>query len=59
MPTILARGLVAALIGGVVLPIVILVKNVDLTVKDRLYYPAAIGISIICWLIVIGNWFFA
>lgn len=59
MPTILARGLVAALIGGAVLPIVILVKNVDLTVKDRLYYPATIGISVICWLIVIGNWFFA
>ena len=59
MPTILARGLVAALIGCVVLPIVILVKNVDLTVKDRLYYPAAIGISIICWFVVIGNWFFA
>lgn len=59
MPTILASGLIAALIGGVVLPITLLVKNVDLTIKDRLYYPAAIGISLICWFIVIGNWFFA
>ena len=59
MPTILASGLIAALIGGVVLPATLLMKNVDLTVKDKIYYPTALGISVICWFIVIGNWFFA
>lgn len=59
MPTILASGLIAAIIGGIVLPLILLAKNVDITVKDRLYYPTAIGISLICLFVVIGNWFFA
>jgi hypothetical protein len=59
MPNILASGLIAALIGGAVLPITLLAKKVDIKVKDRIYYPTAIGISLICWFIVIGNWFLA
>jgi hypothetical protein len=59
MPAILSRGLLAALLGGAVLPIAILVKKADLTIKDRLYYPATIGISLVCWSIVVGSWLFA
>jgi len=59
IPNILASGLIAALIGGVVLPITLLAKKIDITVKDRLYYPTTIGLSVLCWFIVIGNWFLA
>lgn len=58
MPRILSSGLFAAIIGGAVLPIVLMAKDLKITLKDRLYYPTTIGISILCWFIVIGNWFF-
>jgi hypothetical protein len=57
MPNILSSGLLPALIGAVVLPSTILIKKIDFTIKDRLYYPTTIGVSILCWLIVIGSWF--
>jgi len=57
MPNIFSSGLLPALIGGVVLPATILIKNVDVNVKDRLYYPTTIGISVLCWCIVLGSWF--
>ena len=59
MPNILGSGLIAALIGGAVLPITLLAKKIDVTIKDRVYYPSVLGISVICWFIVIGNWFLA
>jgi hypothetical protein len=59
MPNILAGGVIPALIGGFVVPAVILVKRLDLTIKDRIYYPTTIGITILCWFIVIGNWLLA
>jgi hypothetical protein len=58
MPNILSSGLLPAIIGGAILPGILLAKKVDLTLKDRLYYPITIGISIFCWFIVIGSWFF-
>jgi len=57
MPNIFSSGLLPALIGGSVLPAIILVKNVDFTIKDRLYYPTTIGVSLLCWFIVVGSWF--
>ena len=59
LPRILSSGLIAAVIGGAVLPITLLAKKIDITVKDRLYYPSTIGLSVLCWFIVIGNWFLA
>lgn len=56
MPNILADGLLPALIGGVVLPATLLVKKIDISIKDRLYYPTAIGLSAFCWLFIVGNW---
>ena len=58
MPRILSSGLFAAIIGGAILPIVLMAKDIKVTLNDRLYYPTTIGISILCWFIVIGNWFF-
>ncbi len=53
LPKILASGLIAALIGGLVLPVTLQLKKLDLTIKDIIYYPTTIGISIICWISVI------
>jgi len=57
MPNIFSSGLLPALIGGGILPATILVKKVDVTLKDQLYYPTTIGVSILCWCIVVGSWF--
>ena len=55
IPQILASGLLAAIIGGITVPVVLATKKLDLSIKDRLYYPATIGISVVCWFIVIAN----
>ena len=56
MPNILADGLIAALVGGIVLPGTLLTKKADIKIKDRLYYPTTLGVSAICWFIVISSW---
>lgn len=55
IPQILASGLLAALIGAVTVPAVFMVKKLDVSVKDRLYYPITIGVSALCWIVVITN----
>ena len=59
LPRIFSSGLIAAIIGGFVLPAILLTRKIDINVKDRLYYPTAFGISLLCWFVVIGNWFLA
>ena len=59
LPRILARGILPALIGAAIVPIIVLSLKMDIKLKDTLYYPTALGISLICWFIVIGNWFLA
>jgi len=59
LPNIFGSGLIAAIIGIVALPITILLSEIDLSLKDTLYYPTTLGISILCWVTVIGNWFIA
>mgnify|MGYP000154623038 CR=1 FL=1 len=54
IPRILASGLLPALLGAAVLPGLLQLKKIDLTIKDRLYYPMTLGISILCWIAVIG-----
>ena len=56
MPRILASGLPTAIIGGIVLPATYRLSKLDLKLKDQLYYPATLSISMICWVIVIVNW---
>ena len=56
IPQILASGLLAAVIGGIIAPTMFLLKKYDTNiVRNRLYYPTTIGISALCWLIVIAN----
>jgi hypothetical protein len=54
MPQYLARGLPVALIGGIMVPAVLSLKEIDIHVKDVYYYPATIGISGFCWITIIG-----
>ncbi|MFW6121550.1 MAG: hypothetical protein ACOC80_11725 [Petrotogales bacterium] len=56
IPQILASGLLAALMGGIIVPVAMQFKKLDITVvRNRLYYPTTIGVSVLCWLIVIAN----
>ena len=55
IPQILASGLLAALLGVVTVPAIIRLKNLNLVLQDRLYYPTTIGISVFCWGSVIFN----
>ncbi len=55
IPQIFAAGLLASLMGGFTLPIVFSIKNLELKVKDKLYYPASLSISLLCWVAVILN----
>ncbi len=55
IPQILATGLLAAIIGGITVPAVLATKKLDIAIRDRLYYPATIGISLVCWFVVIAN----
>ena len=57
LPRILASGLLPALLGGAIIPATLLIKKADIKIKDRLYYPTAIGISTFCWIFVVGVWF--
>ena len=55
IPQILASGLLAAIIGGVTVPAILLTRKLDISIKDRLYYPTTIGVSALCWFVVIVN----
>jgi hypothetical protein len=55
IPNILASGLFAALLGALIVPLAIQLKQLDITIKDRLYYPITIGVSATCWAVVIVN----
>ena len=55
IPQILSSGLLAAIIGGVAVPAVLILKKLDINIRERLYYPATIGITAVCWFIVIAN----
>jgi hypothetical protein len=55
IPQILASGLLAALLGVITVPAVFMVKKIDVSVKDRLYYPITLGVSALCWIVVIVN----
>jgi len=58
IPQMLATGLLAALIGGIVVPTILSLRKLDLAIKDRLYYPVTIGVSALCWFVVIANTIF-
>ncbi|UCD13956.1 MAG: hypothetical protein JSW60_00635 [Thermoplasmatales archaeon] len=54
LPQILSSGLLAAIIGGFMVPIVLVLRDFDIyRVKDRVYYPITAAISLLCWTAVI------
>jgi len=55
IPTILADGLLVALFGAAVVPITIELSRFNLKISDKLYYPTTVGITALCWIIVVGN----
>lgn len=56
MPQILSRGLLAALIGGVTVPAVLVLRNIDITsIKDKIYYPVTAVVTLLCWTTVIAT----
>ncbi len=57
MPQYLARGLPVAIIGAVTVPIALSMKPISLPLKDKYYYPATLGITAFCWIMVISQWF--
>ena len=59
MPRILGSGLLPSVIAGILLPIIVISKKLDISIKDRLYYPLTLGITILCWVLVLGNFFLA
>lgn len=53
IPKILGSGLLAAVIGGAMVPVVYLIKDFDhQTLKNGWYYPASLLISAVCWVSV-------
>lgn len=56
MPKILSNGLIPAIIGSIMVPVIMLIKKTDIKMKNILYYPTTLGISVLCWLVVVGNW---
>jgi len=54
IPTILSKGVVAGLIGGVVFPAVVLVKQLEISsIRNRWYYSLGSITAAACWIIVI------
>jgi len=56
LPQILSRGLLAAVLGGIIIPVAMLLKNIGIArIRDRVYYPTTVAISVLCWTAVIVN----
>jgi len=56
LPQILARGLPVALIGGITIPLTLSLHSLKIPLKDTVYYPTTLGISSLCWIVVIGTY---
>jgi len=55
IPQILSSGLLAAILGGITVPVVLSIKNLNISIREKMYYPTTISISIVCWFLVIAN----
>jgi hypothetical protein len=55
MPRILARGILPAIMGAAIVPLLSLSIKIEFKLKDTVYYPTTIGIFLLSWLIVVGN----
>ncbi len=56
IPQILASGLLAAVLGGLTAPLAFSAREFNVsTLANRVYYPLSIGVSALCWAVVILN----
>lgn len=56
LPHIMARGLPAAILGGVSLPLVSYARSYDIRrLRSSLYYPTTVSIALLCWIIAMIN----
>lgn len=56
IPQILASGLLAAALGGITAPLAFSVREFNISASaNRVYYPLTIGVSALCWVVVILN----
>lgn len=53
MPKIFAHAFIAGLAGAVALPAAL--ADITVSLKDRIYYPAAAAVSVVCWVAVIAG----
>jgi hypothetical protein len=58
IPQILSKGLLAGFLGIISITLAIYISNIKIQLKDIIYYPTTIGVSSICWFIVLTNWYF-
>jgi hypothetical protein len=58
IPQILSKGLLAGFLGIISITIIFSLRNIKFSLKDIIYYPTTIGVSSICWIIVLTNWYF-
>lgn len=55
LPVIFSSGLLAAVIGGVVAPLVIRLRNADVRkISNTVYYPVSLIVSALCWVAVLA-----
>jgi hypothetical protein len=55
LPVIFSSGLLAAVIGGAVAPLVIRLRNADVRkISNTVYYPVSLIVSALCWVAVLA-----
>jgi hypothetical protein len=61
LPQYFARGLPTIFIGGLLAPIMLTIplKSINLNIQKSWYYPTSLGLSALCWIIVLGNFIIA
>lgn len=56
IPQILASGLLAAVTGGVMAPVLFFLRDVDVSLaKTKVVFPVGLGLSALCWFVVVAN----
>jgi len=51
IPNILSKGVLAGLIGGIVFPVVVSIKQIEFSsIKNRWYYSLGSTAAVSCWI---------
>ena len=53
IPNILSKGVFAGLLGGIVFPVVVSIRQIEISsVKNRWYYSLGSTAAVVCWIVV-------